>query len=260
MRVDADVTSSDGLAIRYQVSGSGPTALVFAHGWLGNSAWWDAQRDHFADRYTVVQLDLPGHGASGRTRREWSPGQFADDLRVVCERIDAPALILVGHSMSGVFVVEAAPAIPRTRAIVLVDTLKDLEERLTPEQAAQFLDLYRADFPSAILNLLPAYQFAATTPPEIRSRLQAEFLRHDPEIAIGICGPIYTMDVRDLARRVTVPVRAILSDYQPYSREHNQRYFHDYDLVEIAGTGHYPMLERPDDFNRLLDDVLARLG
>lgn len=97
--MDADVTASDGVRIRYQVSGSGPTALVFVHGWLGNAAWFDAQRDHFAERYTVVQLDLPGHGASGRTRPEWSPGQFADDLRVVCERIDARALILVGHSM-----------------------------------------------------------------------------------------------------------------------------------------------------------------
>lgn len=158
------------------------------------------------------------------------------------------------------FVVEAAPAIPRTRAIVLVDTLKDLEERLTPEQAAQLLDLYRADFAAAILDVLPPYQFAATTPPEIRARLQAEFLRHDPAIAIAICGPIYTIDVRELARRVTVPVRAILSDYQPYNREHNARYFRDYEVVEIAGTGHYPMLERPGELNRLLDDVLARLG
>jgi pimeloyl-ACP methyl ester carboxylesterase len=258
--MDSHATASDGLRIHYQVSGSGSTALVFAHGWLGNAAWWNAQRDHFADRYTVVQIDLPGHGASGRTRREWSPRQYADDLRAVCDRIDAPALILVGHSMSGVFVVEAAPAIPRTRAIVLIDTLKDLDDVMTPDETAQIIGLYRADFRSAVLDVLPQHLFAATTPPEVRSRLQAEFLQYDPELAIAIIEQLYTEDVRDAARRVTVPVRAINSDYQPTSREHNQRYFRDYDVVEIAGTGHYPMLERPDELNRLLDEVLARLG
>ena len=62
------------------------------------------------------------------------------------------------------------------------------------------------------------------------------------------------------SHRVTVPVRAINSDYQPTRRDHNQRYFRDYDVVEIAGTGHYPMLERPAELNRLLDQVLARLA
>jgi pimeloyl-ACP methyl ester carboxylesterase len=257
---DHQITASDGVRIHYQVSGAGSTALVFAHGWLGNAAWWDAQRDHLAGRYTVVQVDLPGHGASGRDRRDWSPRQFADDLRVVCEALDAPDLILVGHSMSGVFAVEAAPAIPRVRAVVLIDTLKDLEERLTPEQAAPFVELYRTDFRHAVLDVLPAYQFAATTPPAVRSRIQAEMLTHDPEMAIAVAAPIYTMDCREIARRVTVPVRAINADYQPTHREHNQRYFRDYDLVEIAGTGHFPMLERPDELNRLLDGVLAGLG
>ena len=30
--------------------------------------------------------------------------------------------------------------------------------------------------------------------------------------------------------------------------------------VTIAGTGHYPMLEKPDEFNRLLGEILRDLG
>lgn len=258
--MDAHATASDGLRIHYQVTGTGSAALVFVHGWLGNATWWDAQRDHFRDRYTVVQVDLPGHGASGRDRRAWTPRQYADDLRAVCAQLDATALILVGHSMSGVFAVEAAPDLPRTRAVILIDTLKDLDDVMTPAEAAQIIALYRADFPAAVREFLPRYQFAATTPPEVRARLQAEFLRHDPDVAIGIVEGLYPLDVRDAARRVTVPVRAINSDYQPSRPEHNRRYFHDYDLVELEGAGHYPMLERPAELNRVLDRVLARLG
>jgi pimeloyl-ACP methyl ester carboxylesterase len=39
----------------------------------------------------------------------------------------------------------------------------------------------------------------------------------------------------------------------------NQHYFSDYASREIAATGHYPMLERPDEFNLLLTETLAEL-
>jgi pimeloyl-ACP methyl ester carboxylesterase len=254
-----NATSTDGLEIHYQVTGTAPTALVFVHGWLGNVAWWDAQRDHFAARYTVVAIDLGGHGRSGRARASWSAGQYADDIAAVTERIAAPSIVLVGHSMSGAYVLEAARRIPRTRALVLVDTLKDLDQQIGPEQAEQMFALYRADFASAVANVLPQFLFAPATPAAVRARLQGEFLAHDPEHAVRAIEPLYRMDVRAAARQVAIPVRAINSDASPTRADHNRAYLRDYDVATIAGTGHYPMLERPDEFNRILDEVLAGL-
>jgi pimeloyl-ACP methyl ester carboxylesterase len=257
--MDHHVASSDQTRIHYTVDGAGPTALVFVHGWLGNVAWWSAQRDFFADRYTVVRIDLGGHGASDRTRTRWSAAQYADDLRAVADRVDARDLVLVGHSMAGAYVVEAAPAIARTRAIVLVDTLKDLDQLMTAAQAQQMFALYAADFRAAVTDVLPRYLFADATPAAVRERLQREFLAYDGQAAIARLEPLYAMDLRALARRVSVPVRAINADFTPTNAAANRAYFRDYDHVTIAGTGHYPMLERPDDFNRLLDGVLAPL-
>lgn len=258
--VERFVISTDGVRIRFDVSGTASTTLLFVHGSMGNARWWDAQRDHFADRYTVVQVDLPGHGGSDKARRVWSASQYAEDIKAVADQTGSPKVILVGHSMSGAYVLEASLIVPATRAIVAVDTLKDLDHLPTYDQANELLlERYRRNFRSTIETVLPQHLFTASTPPAVRARLQAEFLQHDPEIVVKAVEPLFLMDVRACARRVTVPVRAINSDATPTNREANRKYLRDCDHVIISETGHYPMLERPDEFNRALDQVLRAL-
>jgi pimeloyl-ACP methyl ester carboxylesterase len=255
------VPSSDGVDVHYEVDGGGPIALVFVHGWLGNLAWWSAQRAHLAGRYTVVAIDLPGHGRSSRARTRWSAEQYADDIAAVAERVAADGIVLVGHSMSGAYVLEAAPRIARTRAVVVVDTLRDLDALMGIEQAEQQLFAqYRADFADALERVLAPRLFAPATPADVRARVLGAFAANDPELAIRIIEPLYRMDVRAAARRLAVPVRAINGDFTPTHVEHNRRYLRDYDVATIAETGHYPMLERPAEFNRVLDEVLAALA
>jgi pimeloyl-ACP methyl ester carboxylesterase len=227
---------------------------------MGSARWWDAQRDHFAGRYTVVQMDLAGHGGSDKSRPVWSARQYAEDIKAVADRIDPQKIILVGHSMSGAYALEASLIVPRTRAVVLVDTLKDLDQSMTYQQADELLFRpYRKDFKSTVEDVLPRYLFAASTPPEVRARLLRDFLKNDPETVVKSIAPLYLMDLRAAATRVTVPVRAINSDSAPTRRDNNRKYFRDYDYAVICGTGHYPMLERPDEFNRILDETVLSL-
>jgi pimeloyl-ACP methyl ester carboxylesterase len=257
--MDRHAATSDRQRVHYELSGAGDTALVFVHGWLGNAGWWNAQRDAFADRYTIVQLDLPGHGRSDNTRTAWSASQYADDIQAVCDELTASDVILVGHSMSGAYVCEAAPRIANTKAVILIDTLKNLDQQMPPDQVAQILALYRSDFRGAVENVLPQHLFSADTPAEVRARIQREFLAADPALAVAIIEPLYRIDLRETARRVTVPVRAINADFSPTNLDANRHYFRDYAYETIARSGHYPMLERPAEFNAALDRVLAQL-
>ncbi|MBV8760926.1 MAG: alpha/beta hydrolase, partial [Deltaproteobacteria bacterium] len=172
---------------------------------------------------------------------------------------DFTDVILVGHSMSGAYVCEAAPRTPQTRAVILVDTLKNLDQQMPRDQIEQMLALYRRDFRGAVQNVLPQYLFSADTPPDVRARIQREFLAADPALAVRIIEPLYAMDLRESARRVAVPVRAINADFSPTNLEGNRRHFRDYAVETVARCGHYPMLERPDAFNAALDRVLAQL-
>lgn len=252
--------SVDQTQICYEITGQGETALLFAHGWLGNKHWWNAQRDYFADKYLIAQLDLAGHGESGQTRTNWSSTTYADDIVAVARELPVKNIILIGHSMSGVYTTEAALRIPNLKALITVDTLKDLDKQMTLDQTTQLHDLYIKDFKYAVENVIPQYLFVEKTPPQVKAQLQKEFLSHNPKFAVDCIEPLYKTDVRGFASQVTVPVRVINSNVGITNIEINKNYYKDYDYSIMSGVGHYPMLENPEEFNQTLARILQDLN
>lgn len=249
--------SSDGLKIHYKESGNGNTTLIFIHGWLGNTEWWTDSQKFFSNQYHIVQMDLAGHGKSDSLRQEWTSAGYADDIKAVADALNSNEIILVGHSMSGAYVLEASLKIPQVKALILVDTLKNLDEAFTEQQAEEILfTQYMKDFKYAVENFLPQYLFVEQTPADVKERLQHEFLQNAPELAINLLRPLYKTDFNTIAKQVQVPVIAINSDASPTNLEANRKYLKNYDYVIIEGVGHYPMLEKPEEFNTILDNVL----
>jgi len=107
-----EVLSGDGVPIRYAVRGTGGPALVFVHGWSCDRTYWDAQVRHFAPRHRVVAIDLPGHGESGTGREEWTVEAFGGDVAAVVQHLGLEEVVLIGHSVGGFVVLEAARRIP----------------------------------------------------------------------------------------------------------------------------------------------------
>lgn len=255
------VELSDKTKIHYKINGNGKKSLVFVHGWLGNTDWWKNQEDFFKDKYQIITIDLGGHGKSDKTRKNWTSEQYASDIKAVINDLSTSEIILIGHSMAGAYVLEASKNESKVKAIILVDTLKDLDQDFTPEQAEEFMfSNYRKDFKSAVENLLPQYLFVEKTPENVKKQLQSEFLQNEPDLAINILRPLYEMDIRKIAKQINVPVRAINSDASPTNVQNNQKYFSDYNYKTINETGHYPMLEKPDEFNAILNQVIGELA
>ncbi len=74
---------------------------------------------------------------------------------------------------------------------------------------------------------------------------------------------LFGLDTRKLLKDAKVPVRCINSaggyqSFTPTAALTNKKYA-DFGAVTIDGVGHYPMLEKPDEFNRELRDVLEEL-
>lgn len=253
------VQTLDGLKLHFKQSGKGRTALVFVHGWLGNAEWWQDQHTYFENQYTVVSMDLPGHGKSDANRIEWTSRAYAMDIKTVSEQLVVDRIVLVGHSMSGAYVLEAALYMSNVCGIVLVDTLKDLDKQMTLGQAEEMLfSKYRSDFKNAVDHLLPNFLFCEQTPQPIIEQLKREFLSHSSDLAVKVIEPLYKSDIKTIASQVNVPVRGIHSDFTPTSIDHNLHYFKDYDYELIYQTGHYPMLEKTDVFNRILLGIVER--
>lgn len=258
--MEQHAVSMDGTRIHWTISGVGRIAIVFIHGWLGSTRWWAHQEKYLSDMFTVVCIDLAGHGKSESRQSSWTADRYAEDIAAVAARIERESLVLVGHSMAGAFALQASLEVPTVRAVVVVDTLKDLGKLMSAAQAEEMLFRhYRSDFESAVKDLLPRFLFSPATPDDVRGRLQREFLEYNPNYAISMITPLYEMDIPAIAKRVSVPVRGINSDLTPTNRERNAEEISDFDYVVIPGTGHYPMLENPMAFNQALEATLKAL-
>lgn len=67
-------------------------------------------------------------------------------------------------------------------------------------------------------------------------------------------------DMAAAAGRLNVPLRAINGDLYPTDIAGNRKVKPDFDAVVMKHMGHYPMLERPAEFDRLVADTVAALS
>ncbi len=254
-------SSTDGISLRYEMHGAGVPALVFVHGWSCDRRYWKKQLDHFAQEYQVVALDLAGHGESGFGRQAWTMPAFGEDVVAVVEKLGLKEMVLIGHSMGGDVIVETARLIPdRVQGLVWVDTYRTLGKSLTEKEIEEFLAPFRADFVEATRTFvrqmfIPSSDKAlvdwvvrdmSTAPPEAALKTLEQAITFGREILKGL---------RELKK---APIVAINPDYRPTDVEALGRY--GVELVTMSGVGHFPMMEDPDTFNRLLAKAIEEFS
>lgn len=256
--VEGSVPSAAGVEIHYRADGQGEPALVFVHGWSCDGSYWDEQLRRFSPRRRVVAVDLAGHGASGQGRSEWSVEAYARDLQAVIEKLDLRRVVLVGHSMSGYVILEAARLMPeRVVGLIPVDTLHDVEEQMDPKRVEEALAEMKSDFPAAIEEFVRS-MFPKEADAALVERIANDMAAEPPEVAIGTFEKIVAYDPKPALQAARVPIHAINSEFYPTRPEVNRRYAPQFEVTRIGGVGHFPMLEKSEEFSRLLEQVLER--
>lgn len=256
-------SSRDGIPLSFEVHGAGgvgaPT-LVFVHGWSCDRSYWRRQFGWFAARHQVVALDLAGHGESGAGRRSWTMPAFGDDVVAVVGHLGLDDLVLIGHSMGGDVIVEAALRLPdQVRGLVWVDVYSTLGEPETREEIEEFVAPFREDFVTATRSLVRR-MFTPDAAAELVEWVAADMSAAPPEIAIDALEHAVGNERGVLAglRELTAPMVAINPDARPTDTEALRR--HGVRAVLVSGVGHFLMMEDPDTFNRLLGEVIEQFS
>lgn len=251
--------SADGVEIVYSVAGTGEPALVFIHGGLANRGFWDGQLKAFGPRYRTIALDLAGHGESGRNRVKWGMPEFGADVKAVVDAEKAKKVIIFGNSLGGPVAVEAALLLPgRVLGVVGVDTFQEFSERIPAEQMRQRADLFEKDYPG-VMKAMVSSLFHKDADPAIVADAEKRMLSTPPATAKAMFLGMAGYEEAAAVRRLQAPLRAINGDLYPTDIEGNRKIKPDFDAVIMTHMGHYPMLERPDEFNRLVAETVASL-
>jgi len=254
--------SVDGVELVYSISGSNEPALVFIHGGFADRSFWVNQMEYFAGKYKVVAIDLAGHGDSGKNRVKWDMESFGNDVCAVLAREKISKVVLIGNSLGGPVALEAARLFPgKTLCVVAVDTFHAFSEQDQGEkeyfksQAAA----YRADFSGTMKKMVKAL-FHADANPGLYAQVEQKMLKGTAEIAAKMMESFATYDETGVFKKDTHPIRCINGDLFPTEVEKNRQLHPDFDAVILPHTGHYPMLEKPELFNRHLEEIVKTSG
>lgn len=248
---------ADGITLVYSACGAGEPALVFIHGGLAERSFWDGQLRAFAPRHRSIALDLAGHGESGADRQKWGIPEFGADVKAVADAEGLRRMVLFGNSLGGPVAVEAALLMPgRVAGVVGVDTFQRLDYRVTPEEARTRGEAFRDDYAGNV-HAMVAMLFHKDADPGIVADAERRMQGTPPAAAYGLFLAMGGYDMAEAVRRLDVPLRAINGDLYPTDVAGCRAIKPDFDCIVMPHMGHYPMLERPAEFNAHVAAVVA---
>lgn len=251
--------SKDGVAISFSVYGKGDTTLVFIPGWSCNSSAWKNQVPYFSKKYRVVTLELAGHGKSGKERTVYTMESFAQDVASVVKKINASKVILIGHSMGGFVIIETAKIIPdNVIALVGIDTLQNLENAYTPEQVAEFVKPFKADFKNTTDSFVRG-MFVKETDPKLVNEIVSMMAGASPKVGVSAMENMFATSYGTNPPNIKTPVWCLNADLWPTNAEINRKYLTQFNLRIMPGLGHFIMLEKPKEFNKQLDEIIKEI-
>ena len=256
------VMSDDLVHLEYRVFGGGEPAVILVHGWCGNADYWHTQIDALKGRYTVVALDLAGHGASGANRTDWSIANYAADVATIARQIPNREILLVGHSMGATVALAAVPRIgPRVIGVVAVEALRSVGlPPLSPGEIAAKVAPFRADFVGTTRALVTDQLFEKGADPLLVQKVAYDISLRSPAVAVPTLEKLLALDLATLLPAVHVPVYAINSDLAPTDAGRIRKSLPEFTLDVLPHSGHFLMLETPERFNPLLLKDVAALA
>ena len=250
--------------IAYTDTGKGDTTLLFVHGWALNRGYWSSQINYFSKKYRVVAIDMAGFGESGKNRVDWSTTAYSRDLDSVISQLKLKNVILIGHSMAGDIVLQAAIDNPKNViAFVGVDNFKNVGKPETAADKKGFafaITLLKHNFKAVAADYFKQALFSKTTDTTIKKRILDDVASADSTIAVAAMEQGNDFDELDKLKAADLKLYLINSDYKLTDTARLVKNKIPYLLLTVHGTGHFPMVEDVEDFNKQLGKVIRDVG
>ncbi|MBD8607194.1 alpha/beta hydrolase [Aeromicrobium sp. CFBP 8757] len=273
------IVSADGVPLHVEVDEAErktPT-VVFLHGWVENIDVWHYQRLAMRGAVRMVFVDLRSHGRSGRaTSKKSTFAELADDVTAVIDQlVPRGPIVLVGHSMGGMTIMQLAGTRPelfggRVRGVVLLGTSAGRLMRSSPG-LRYLIPLLRAGAPAldwgrrfnsySVIRrwgLGPdaherhvdmANEMILEAPTHVLTDFYPNFVGLDLTAGLAAIGRAHTVVMGGTADLLT-PVKHSrrLAEAIPGA-----------ELIELDGVGHMLMFEQHEAVTRAIEGVLAEV-
>ena len=214
------IIEANGIQQRYELTGEGPTTIVWVHGIGGSHHAWDEITPQFPG-FRHLTMDVRGMGESEKTDGPMSIEMWARDLNGLMEALKIDRGVVIGHSMGG--------------AISL---------------------RFAIDFPHRLIGLLPLSTSSRVGPQARDSWMKQadEIEATNPHLAAARRAVAdYNMD--EEMKSIRVPTLVIVGDADRTTPAGGSviisRCIEDADLEIYPGIGHNVLKEEPKSIGRV---------
>lgn len=260
---------ANGILINYEVVGSG-RCLVLIHGAGDNHTVWFQQIPTFSQRYRVLAYDVRGHGETELGETKSSQETLAEDLLELLKALGIPDIYLLGHSMGGGIAATFASKHPRmVRALILSNSYG--VGPFTPEGLCQAQEQFQQQILTigqegmeGLFKLRLGRTFSPSVPqenPALLERYRTILLGSKPERLRQMLEWLRERTPPNFSS-IRCPTLIIVGELEgPRGPQAAQVVAKSMNRAEVRTfpTGHIPHLERPEQYNEVVLEFLARV-
>jgi pimeloyl-ACP methyl ester carboxylesterase len=249
--------------LHYELVGRRGQPIIFLHSWLGSWRYWLPTMDHISERNRAYALDFWGFGESDRRDSEFSVAEYVEMLLGFMDNMGLGRVNLAGHGLGGMVAIRAASQhADRFGKIMTVNT---------PIHGAQAISVR----PGALLSRL----FGRANPTNVWSKMVRQIDVDDPQIKEEIIedtdsltetvvervvASILKADLRPDLAQLTQPLLAVYCANDSIVNNEQadllREEYRSLQVLKLRNSNHFPFLDQPNVFNRLLLDFLASEG
>lgn len=232
-------------AIHYESLGRG-RPVVFLHTWIGSWRYWVPSLQAVAVSHSAYAVDLYGFGDTARRSDCYPPGHQAGLLAGFLDEMGIERIALVGHGLGALvgllFASLHASRVARLLAVAMPLETDAMDGKLVSSGPAELLELLAGHLPNPS-EILPN---ASAIDPAAIQALPETSLIHGALSALQDSG---------------IPLLLVYGADDPLLRppapDHAFTLGQHVHQIVLPDSGHFPMLDSADTFNRLMLDFLG---
>ncbi|MDD2920814.1 MAG: alpha/beta hydrolase [Anaerolineales bacterium] len=235
----------DGAMVHYEALGRG-RPIVFLHGWVGSWRYWINAMQVASTSFRAYAIDLFGFGDTMRDPSRYSLERQADLVNRFLEEMGIGKVALVGHDLGALvafsYIKQYPKSVDRMMAVNCPLEYDSVNARVRTSSMQDLVD------------------WLSNRSPESASAL-ADAAKSDPQAVSASLAGLQSADIFPSVRNLAVPCLFVYGPNDPAvsmpSQERTDSFPNHMHQINLEGAGHFPMIENPSQFNRLMTDFLS---
>ncbi|MFO7624740.1 MAG: alpha/beta hydrolase [Anaerolineales bacterium] len=230
--------------VHYEVMGRG-RPLLFLHSWVGSWRYWIPTMQVCSGAFRTYAVDLWGFGDSAKNPSNYPLRGQSELIGKFMEQMGLAKVALVGHGLGGVvalnFAAQHSGLVDRVMAVSIPYSESRINNRLRLAKPAELAEW--------LLGKDPTAEAARVEAPKADYRAIQISLTH-----------LTDLDLQELSNNTTIPCLFVHGETDPaiaapgfdelFGLPENTHH------ILFDQSGHFPMLDEPAKFNRLLSDFV----